>query len=57
METKSYNGFVELKLETDVSSQQILDQLMEQGVEINRFEVTTPSLNEIFLELAGTDYE
>ncbi len=53
VETKSHNGFVELKLEADVSSQQILDQLMEQGVEINRFEVTTPSLNEIFLELAG----
>ncbi len=53
VETKSHNGFVELMLEPEVSSQQILDQLREQGVDINRFEVTTPSLNEIFLELAG----
>ncbi len=52
VETKTHNGFVELMLEPEVSSQQILDQLREQGVEINRFEVTTPSLNEIFLELA-----
>ena len=53
IETKSHNGFEELMLEPDISPQHILDQLREQGVEINRFEVTTPSLNEIFLELAG----
>lgn len=57
IETKSHNGFVELILEPEYSSQQVLDQLREQGVEINRFEVTTPSLNEIFLALAGASHE
>lgn len=57
IEVRPHNGFVELMLEPDVTSQDVLDNLREQGVSINRFEVTTPSLNEIFLELAGTDYE
>jgi len=57
VETKNLNGSVELMLEPEITSQQILDQLRTQGVRINRFEVTTPSLNEIFLELAGRNHE
>jgi len=57
VETKSHNGFVELMLEPEITSQQVLDQLRGQGVKINRFEVTTPSLNEIFLELAEVNLE
>jgi ABC-2 type transport system ATP-binding protein len=57
LETKSYNGFSELVLAPEITPHEVLENLISQGVIINRFEVTTPSLNEIFLELAGTDYE
>jgi ABC-2 type transport system ATP-binding protein len=57
LETKSYNGFSELALAPEITPHEVLENLISQGVIINRFEVTTPSLNEIFLELAGTDYE
>jgi len=57
IEIRPHNGFVELMLEPDVTSQDVLDNVRAQGVSINRFEVTTPSLNEIVLELAGTKYE
>ena len=36
---------------------QILERLVRTGVTINRFEVATPSLNEIFLEVAGKSHE
>ncbi len=48
---------VELVLEADTTPQIILDRLREQGIGINRFEVKTPSLNEIFLNIAGADHE
>jgi len=57
IEIKKLNGSVELILEPEITPEQILDQLRTQGVRINRFEVTTPSLNEIFLELAGRNHE
>ena len=48
---------VELVLATDTTPQIILDHIREQGININRFEVKTPSLNEIFLNIAGVDHE
>ena len=48
---------VELVLATDTTPQIILDHMREQGININRFEVKTPSLNEIFLNIAGVDHE
>jgi ABC-2 type transport system ATP-binding protein len=54
---KTTNGSVELVLAPDTSPQTILDRLRDQGLAINRFEVTTPSLNEIFLNLVGVDRE
>lgn len=44
---------VELVLATDTTPQVILDRLRDQGITINRFEISTPSLNEIFLNLVG----
>jgi ABC-2 type transport system ATP-binding protein len=44
---------VELVLAQDTTPQTILDRLRDRGIIINRFEVTTPSLNEIFLAIAG----
>jgi ABC-2 type transport system ATP-binding protein len=51
------NGTVELVLAPDTTPQAILDRLRDRGITINRFEVTTPSLHEIFLHLAGVDRE
>jgi ABC-2 type transport system ATP-binding protein len=44
---------VELVLAPDTTPQAILDRLRDRGMTINRFEVSTPSLNEIFLNLVG----
>jgi len=57
IDRKSNHGSEELFLEADTSPQSILDQLRNRGMVVNRFEVTTPSLNEIFLELIGGDHE
>ncbi len=57
IEKKLNKDFVELVLASDTRPQIILDRIREQGIDINRFEVKTPSLNEIFLKLAGADHE
>jgi ABC-2 type transport system ATP-binding protein len=44
---------VELVLAPETTPQAILDRLRDRGITINRFEVSTPSLNEIFLNLVG----
>jgi ABC-2 type transport system ATP-binding protein len=49
-------GFMELVLSPDTTPQTILDGLRERGITVNRFEVTAPSLNEIFLNLVGVEY-
>jgi ABC-2 type transport system ATP-binding protein len=55
---KKFNkGSVELVLAPDTTPQIILDRLRERGITINRFEITTPSLNEIFLNIAGVNHE
>jgi ABC-2 type transport system ATP-binding protein len=57
IDRKIKNDCIELVLAPNTSSQAILDQLRERGTTINRFEVTTPSLNEIFLDLVKVDRE
>jgi ABC-2 type transport system ATP-binding protein len=52
-EKHPHNNYVELVLETNTTPQQILERLIHTGLTINRFEVATPSLNEIFLKVAG----
>jgi ABC-2 type transport system ATP-binding protein len=52
-----HNNYVELVLEKDNTPQQILERLIHSGLTINRFEVATPSLNEIFLKVAGENHE
>ena len=51
------NGISELVLAEDTSPQNILSQLHEKGMIINHFEIKKPSLNEIFLRLAGDNHE
>jgi len=56
VDKKFNNGFVELVLAPETTSQMILDQIRDQGLAVNRFEVTTPSLNNIFLNIAGGNH-
>jgi ABC-2 type transport system ATP-binding protein len=48
---------VELVLAADTSPQAVLDQIRGQGLAVNRFEITTPSLHSIFLHVAGGNHE
>jgi len=48
---KAHGDYVELFLDGETPPQKILGQLASQGVSVNRFEVSTPSLNEIFLQV------
>ena len=55
---KKYNkDSVELVLAPGAKPQDILDELRGHGTTINRFEITTPSLNSIFLDKVGVDHE
>ena len=49
----THKNAVELVLEPGMSPQSVIDELRSQDVFINRFEITTPSLNDIFLTVAG----
>ena len=55
IEQKPDKGFVELVLSPETTPQNILDQL--KGRTINHFEIRKPSLNEIFLQIAGDNDE
>jgi len=54
-EKHEYRDHVELFLDRDTSPRKILEQLMDREVKINRFEVSTPSLNDIFIQLVGKE--
>jgi len=51
-QVKDHGTYSELFLDQDTSANQILGQLIERGVTIDRFEVSTPSLHEIFIKVA-----
>jgi ABC-2 type transport system ATP-binding protein len=50
---RPHRGYTELILDGETTPQQVLNHLVNRGVAIDRFEVATPSLNEIFLREAG----
>jgi ABC-2 type transport system ATP-binding protein len=52
-EKRTHRGYVELVLDGKTTPQQVLAHLVSRGVVINRFEMATPSLNEIFLKEVG----
>jgi ABC-2 type transport system ATP-binding protein len=52
-----HKGYVELVLDQGTTTKQVLDSLVSSGITLNRFEVATPTLNEIFLEVAGKNHE
>ena len=45
---------VEILADKSLPHQELLKLLVSRGVIVNRFEVTTPSLNEIFIRIAGS---
>lgn len=52
---KQHGKYVELFLDGETPPQTVLSQLVEKGVRVNRFEVSTPSLNEVFLQVVGKE--
>ena len=48
---KEHGKYVELFLDGETPPQKILSQLVERNIRVDRFEVSTPSLNEIFLQV------
>ena len=55
-EKRTHKGCVELVLDGNTTPQQILERLVSTGIVINRFEVATPPLNEIFLKVVGKNH-
>ena len=56
-EKRTHKGYVELVLDGNTTPQQVLERLVSRGTAINRFEVATPPLNEIFLRVVGKAHE
>jgi ABC-2 type transport system ATP-binding protein len=52
-----HKSYVELVLDGSTTPKQVLERLVNTGVAINRFEVASPSLNEIFLKVMGNRHE
>lgn len=52
-----HKGYVELVLDENTNAQQVLRSLVSSNININRFEVATPPLNEIFLKIVGKNHE
>lgn len=48
---QEHNGHIELFLETGTAPQQVLAQLVNRGIVVKRFEVSTPPLHDIFLQV------
>jgi len=54
---RTHKGYIELVLDENTTPQQVLEGLVSTGIVINRFEVATPPLNEIFLRVVGRSHE
>ncbi|RME49503.1 MAG: ATP-binding cassette domain-containing protein [Chloroflexi bacterium] len=52
-----HGRYHELFLEDGMTPQRLLEQLVRAGVEVREFEVATPALNDIFIEVVGNRSE
>jgi ABC-2 type transport system ATP-binding protein len=52
-----HQGKVQLILDDGTDPQNVLEQLLNRKVKVNRFEIATPPLNEIFLKIVGKNHE
>jgi ABC-2 type transport system ATP-binding protein len=50
---RQHKGYVELVLDGKTTPQKLLERLVKSGIVIRRFEMATPSLNDIFLKEVG----
>ncbi len=50
---KDHGHYTELFLDKETTPDNILPQLVSRKGSLNRFEVSTPSLHEIFIQVAG----
>jgi len=55
--TQNSNGSIKLNLEQGMSPQDLLRHLSENGVELERFEIAEPSLDEIFIRVVAEGTE
>jgi len=53
IESRQNDGYTEFFLDNKTAPQDILQQLIDKRVTVTRFEIGTPSLNEIFIRIAG----
>ncbi len=56
IEKRMHKGYIELILDGNTTPKQVLERLANTDIVINRYEVATPSLNEIFLEVVGKNH-
>jgi ABC-2 type transport system ATP-binding protein len=56
-ESREKDGYTEFFLDDKTTPQDILQQLIDKKVTVTRFEIGTPSLNEIFIRIAGINGE
>jgi len=54
---RSHKGYTELILDGKTTPKEVLAYLVNRDIAVNRFEIATPSLNEIFLKEAGKNLE
>ena len=52
-----HQGKVRLILDEGTDPQNVLEQLLNRKVKVNRFEIPKPPLNEIFLKIVGKNHE
>jgi ABC-2 type transport system ATP-binding protein len=57
LERRQRNNSIELILDDKTSPQMVLERLVNKGIAIDRFELSTPSLNEIFIKVVGDENE
>ena len=57
IEKRVHKNHIELFLDDKTSPQQLLEHLISRGIVINRFEIATPPLNEIFIKIVGKNNE
>jgi len=57
IEQRKHKDHIELFLDSKTTPQQVLKHLLSRDIVINRFEIATPPLNEIFLKIVGNDNE
>jgi ABC-2 type transport system ATP-binding protein len=57
IDKRTHRGYIELVLDENTTPQQVLEGLVGTGIIVNRFEVATPPLNEIFLKVVGRNHE